>query len=180
MSVVTVQFALLNMKKKINLFIFSIKLILRSFMFESQIRLKKPSYSCHKNFVLFISYPNHNEDILIFFPLFIVHHCVLRDWKSFKVDPRTSGCSDTGSLQIFVVTIFRIATILGIAVEMKLRKKWNAQERFGICKLVANIKGWNLQDRIQALFGFSPSGKSSAQCYCPLKFSSIAWFERRT
>ena len=51
--------------------------------------------------------------------------------------------------------------------------------RFGIWKLVANIKGWNLQDRIQALFGFSPSGKSSAQCYCPLKFSRIAWFEVR-
>ena len=41
---------------------------------------------------------------------------------------RPSGHSDTGSLQIFVVTIFRIATILGIALEMKLRKKWNAQD----------------------------------------------------
>ena len=36
--------------------------------------------------------------------------------------------SDKFSLQIFVVTIFRIATMSGIALEIKLRKKWNAQD----------------------------------------------------
>ena len=29
---------------------------------------------------------------------------------------------------MFAVTIFRIATISGIAIEMKLRKKWNAKD----------------------------------------------------
>ena len=34
----------------------------------------------------------------------------------------------TGSMPTFVVTISRIVTVSGIALEMKLRKKWNAHD----------------------------------------------------